>query len=103
MLEGASVAIAVAAAGLRTDKDGSIGSVSVAAGNADTAAIDTAKALAEGLGASLNGREDGSADLFVVGSPGPAGRIGLSGLTRTQLNSARGSVLVVPHGTPVTL
>ncbi len=103
MLEGAPVAIAVAAAGLRTDKDKSIGSVSVAAGNADTAAIDTAKALSEKLGASLNGQGDGAADLFVVGSPGPAGRIGLSGLTRTQLNSARGSVLVVPHGTPVTL
>ncbi len=102
MLEGASVAIAVAAAGLRTEKEGGIGSVSVAAGNADTAAIDTAKALAEGLGASLNGGE-GPADLYVVGSPGPTGRIGLSGLTRTQLNSARGSVLVVPHGTPVTL
>ncbi len=103
MLDGASVAIAIAAAGLRTDKDGSIGSVSVAAGNTDTAAIETAKALAEGIGASLNGQEDGSSDLFVVGSPGPAGRIGLSGLTRTQLNSARGSVLVVPHGTPITL
>jgi nucleotide-binding universal stress UspA family protein len=103
MLEGAPVAIAVAAAGLRTDKDKSIGSVFVAAGNADTAAIDTAKALSEKLGASLNGQGDGAADLFVVGSPGPAGRIGLSGLTRTQLNSARGSVLVVPHGTPVTL
>jgi nucleotide-binding universal stress UspA family protein len=102
MLEGAPVAIAVAAAGLRTDKEGGIGSVSVAAGNADTAAIDTAKALAETLGASLNGGE-GAADLYVVGSPGPTGRIGLSGLTRTQLNSARGSVLVVPHGTPVTL
>ena len=102
MLEGAPVAIAVAAAGLRTDKEGAISSVSVAAGNADSAAIDTAKTLANSLGASLNGG-DGAADLFVVGSPGPAGRIGLSGLTRTQLNSARGSVLVVPHGTPVTL
>lgn len=103
MLEGAPVAIAVAAAGLRTEKDKSIGSVSVAAGNADTAAIDTAKALSERLGASLNGQADGAADLFVVGSPGPVGRIGLSGLTRTLLNSARGSVLVVPHGTPVAL
>ncbi len=102
MLEGAGVAIAVAAAGLRTEKEGAIGSVSIAAGNADTAAIETAKALSETLGASLNGGE-GTADLYVVGSPGPTGRIGLSGLTRTQLNSARGSVLVVPHGTPVTL
>lgn len=103
MLEGASVAIAIAAAGLRTDKDGAIGSISVAAGNADNAAINTAKGLADGLGAALDGNGDGSADLFVVGSPGPEGRIGLSGLTRTQLNSARGSVLVVPHGTPVAL
>ena len=55
MLEGAPVAIAVAAAGLRTDKEGAISSVSVAAGNADTAAIDTAKTLANSLGASLNG------------------------------------------------
>ena len=103
MLEGASVAIAVAAAGLRTDKEGAIGSVSVAADNPDTAAIDTATALAESIGASLNGQGEGAAELFVVGSPGPTGRIGLSGLTRTQLNSARGSVLFVPHGTPVTL
>ena len=103
MLEGASVAIAVAAAGLRTEKDKSIASVSVAAGNADPAAIETATTLADGLGASLNGQGEGAADLFVVGSPGPTGRIGLSGLTRTLLNSARGSVLVVPHGTPVAL
>jgi nucleotide-binding universal stress UspA family protein len=103
MLEGATVAIAVAAAGLRTEKDKSIASVSVAAGNADPAAIETATTLADGLGASLNGQGEGAADLFVVGSPGPTGRIGLSGLTRTLLNSARGSVLVVPHGTPVAL
>ena len=103
LLEGAPVAIAVAAAGLRTDKEGAIGSVSVAAGNADTAAIDTAKALAETARCVAQRAATAPPTCSSSDRPDPAGRIGLSGLTRTQLNSARGSVLVVPHGTPVTL
>ena len=90
---GGSVAIAVAAAGLRS-VDG------------DTAAQQTAEELAEKLGASIVelGRPD--VDLIVVGSQPNASsrRISLSGATRTVLNTAAGgSVLVVPSGDPVQL
>jgi nucleotide-binding universal stress UspA family protein len=103
LLDGAAVAIAVAAAGLRSEKDASIDSISVTAADADTAAAQTAQALAEKIGASFQNGDDGSADLIIVGSPGPKGRVGLSGATRSRLNAARASVLVVPHGTPLAL
>jgi nucleotide-binding universal stress UspA family protein len=97
------VAIAVAAAGLRTESDSAIEAIAVADGQ-DDAAAETARALADRLGARLVGPESESADLIVVGSqPGaPAGRIALSGATRSMLNSARGSVLVVPRGKPLS-
>jgi nucleotide-binding universal stress UspA family protein len=97
LLEGAPVAIAVAAAGLRTLSDSGIETITAAGANSDGAAVETARALADSLGATVGRGDNGSVDLIVVDSPGPEGRIGLSGLTRTQLNAARGSVLVVPH------
>jgi nucleotide-binding universal stress UspA family protein len=77
LLEGGSVAIAVAPAGLRAEREATIRSVSVSPDESDPAARDTATALAERLGAEL--AEDGAsaADLIVIGSqPGaPSGRI----------------------------
>jgi nucleotide-binding universal stress UspA family protein len=103
LLDGAAVAIAVAAAGLRTEKDPAIGSITVTGAEADDATTHTAQALAEKIGASVRNGDEPSADLIIVGSPGPEGRVGLSGATRSQLNAARGSVLVVPHHKPVEL
>ena len=105
LLEGASVAIAVAAAGLRTREDAGIATIAVSAPDGDGAAQQTADALAGKLGAKvvpLGGQE---IDLIVVGSQPNASsrRITLSGSTRTMLNAARGSVLVLPSGVPVTL
>ncbi len=105
LLEGGAVAIAVAAAGLRTEGDAQIRSIAVARDTADEAAIRTADALVATLGAELVSPDAERVDLLVVGSrPGAGqGRIALSGATRAVLNSARGSVLVVPHGRPVEL
>jgi nucleotide-binding universal stress UspA family protein len=100
---GARVAIAVAAAGLRTETDAAIESIAVSGPDAETAATDTAQALGEKIGASLRNGSEGPVDLIVVGSSAPAGHVGLSGVARSQLNAARGSVLVVPRGTPVQL
>ena len=62
------------------------------------------RALAGSLGAKLTRSDDGPVDLIVVGSQGgPEGRITLSGAARSVLNSAHGSVLVVPHGRPLEL
>jgi nucleotide-binding universal stress UspA family protein len=107
LLEGGSVAIAVAAAGLRTRADAGIASIAVAAANGDRAAHESAQALATTLGADLLDlappTPPPAVDLIVVGSQPNASsrRITLSGATRTVLNSARGSVLVLPSDTAV--
>ena len=102
LLEGGTVAIAVAQAGLRTHPESSIGSISVTP-DTDDAAVATASALAAATGATLAALGDDTADLIVVGSQStsPPGRIALSGATRLQLDSAHGSALVLPHGKPV--
>jgi len=101
LLEGGQVAVAVAAAGLRTSDRYALSSVSVA-GETDGAAAETAHAIAAATGAELvDGSRD--ADLIVVDSRPDAapGRVALDGATRSRLNSARGSVLVVPRGAPL--
>ncbi|MGI8713525.1 MAG: hypothetical protein ACR2NR_10145 [Solirubrobacteraceae bacterium] len=103
LLENGAVAIAVAAAGLRVHAGAKITTVSVA-GEAGGAAAQSAQAIAAAAGAELiEGRRD--ADLILVDSrPGaPAGRVALDGATRAHLDSARGSVIVVPRGTPLSL
>ena len=103
LLEGGAVAVAVAAAGLRTAGHGAIRTISVSQTADDTAPQRTAAALAEALGASLTQDEDMTADLIVVGSApsATAGRIALSGANRSKLDSARGSVLVLSRETPI--
>lgn len=98
LLDSGSVAIAVAAAGLRTDEGAAIKTVSVA-GEPGGAAATTAQSVVSALGGRLlEGRSD--ADLILVDSrpSAPEGRMGLDGSTRAQLESARGSVMVLPRG-----
>ena len=104
LLDGGSVAVAIAAAGLRTRLDGEIRSISVPiAGPRNDAARMTANALAETLNATIAHSPAEAVDLIVVGSqPGaPAGRIVVGGDVRAELNNARSSVLVLPAETPV--
>jgi nucleotide-binding universal stress UspA family protein len=102
LLEGSPVAIGVAAAGLRTRGNETIQTISVA-GNSNGAAHATAEALAQALGAEIL-EDGGNADLILVDSQsnGPEGRIALGGSTRAQLDSARGSVIVLPRATALT-
>jgi Universal stress protein family len=98
LLDSGSVAIAVAAAGLRTDPSAAITTVSVASEPGGAAAT-TAQSVVSGLGAQLlEGRSD--ADLILVDSraSAPQGAMGLDGATRARLESARGSVIVLPRG-----
>ena len=102
LLETGTVAIAVAAAGLRANPDTTIGSVAVLAGEDDSAAKETAAALASRLGVDVVIADGSHADLIVVGSqPEAPGRLALSGHARSLLDSSLGSVLVVPSGKPV--
>jgi hypothetical protein len=98
LLDSGSVAIGVAAAGLRTNPDAAIRTVSVA-GEPGGAAATTAQSVIPSLGAELlKGR--GDADLILVDSraTAPEGQMGLDGSTRARLDSARGSVIVLPRG-----
>jgi nucleotide-binding universal stress UspA family protein len=99
LLDGGSVAVGVAAAGLRTVSDKRLGTVSIASPDDAGAAAQTAHALIAATGAELiaGGRD---ADVIVVDSQVNAsvGRVALDGITRGRLDSARGSVLVVPRG-----
>jgi nucleotide-binding universal stress UspA family protein len=103
LLEGGSVAIAVATAGLRSLSDATIRKIAVSAVDGDSAAEKTAELLAAKVGASIVELGEAETDLIVVGSqPGASSRrITLSGASRTMLNTLRGSVLVVPAGDPV--
>jgi Universal stress protein family len=104
LLDGGSVAIAIAAAGLRTQLDGAIRSIAVPlAGPTNDVARETAGALATKLGATLAESRTEPVDLIVVGSQpdAPAGHVVVGGDVRTELNRARSSVLVLPAGAPV--
>jgi nucleotide-binding universal stress UspA family protein len=105
LLEGGQVPIAIAAAGLRTQLDKTIEAIAVLVPDPDPAATQTAEALTEKLGARLVPLNTGDLDLIVVSSqPGaPSGRLAIGGSTRSALNSARSSVLILPREVPVEL
>ena len=101
LLEGGHVAIAVAAAGLRTGDGAGVATVSVS-GEESGAAAQSARALMAATGAELvaDGRD---ADLILVDSRATAadGTVALDGATRGRLDSARGSVIVLPRNAPL--
>jgi nucleotide-binding universal stress UspA family protein len=105
LVEGGQVPIAVAAAGLRTQPDKTIEAIAVLGPDPDPAATQTAEALTEKLGGKLVPLNAGDLDLIVVSSqPGAtSGRIAIGGSTRSALNSARSSVLILPRDLPVQL
>jgi hypothetical protein len=106
LLDGGPVAIAIAAAGLRTSSGTAIRSIAVPiAGPHNDIARQTAAALASKLGATVVEPRTRPVDLIVVGSqPGaPEGHIVVGGDVRTELNAARSSVLVLPAGQPALL
>ena len=105
LLEGGTIAVAVAAAGLRTGDEQAIQSIAVSPPDGDPAALQTARALADKLGAAIVEHDPPEADLIIAASqPGAAkGRIALGGATRAQLNAARGAVIVLPRGTPALI
>jgi hypothetical protein len=104
VLEGGSVAVAIAAAGLRGELDRAIRSIAVPlAGPTNEAARQTARALADAVGATLVQASAEPVDLIVVGSQpqAPSGHILVGGDVREELSRARSSVLVLPAGTSV--
>jgi nucleotide-binding universal stress UspA family protein len=104
LLEIGGTGVAIAAAGLRAAPQARIASIAVLPGE-DGAALQTAEALSSKLGVPIVSDDGATADLILVGSQAgaPAGRIALSGAARSKLDSSRGSVLVVPAGSPLQI
>ena len=104
LLDGGSVAVAIAAAGLRTQLNGEIRSIAVPlAGPTNDVARETAGALAAKLGATVREARAEPVDLIVVGSQprAPAGHVVVGGDVRNELSNARSSVLVLTAGVPL--
>jgi nucleotide-binding universal stress UspA family protein len=105
LLEGGTIAVAVAPAGLRTHADASIGSIALASSDGEPAAQETAAALAAKLRAQVVEPDAPGIDLIVAASQNgaPEGRIALGGATRAHLDAARSAVIVLPRGKPALL
>ena len=105
MLDGGSVAVAIAPAGLRTKQDGAIKAIAVPiAGPHNDVARQTASTLAEKLGGEVVPPSN-AVDLIVVGSKpdAPAGHVVVGGDVRTELDNARSAVLVLPADSPIAV
>jgi nucleotide-binding universal stress UspA family protein len=111
MLEGGSVAIAVAPVGLRDRIDARITSVAVSPVSADDSALETGRSIATATGATIVTAHTRDLGLLVVGSRPEAavGRVLISASANRVIEEATSPVLVVPRntmlhfGTPVTI
>jgi nucleotide-binding universal stress UspA family protein len=102
MLEGGPAAIAIAPASFSTRHVPEIRAIGILADPGDDAAIETARELAERLGARVT-RDERHVDLLVVGSrsEAPDGRVMITAQAQDVIENATFPVLVVARGVPV--
>jgi nucleotide-binding universal stress UspA family protein len=102
LLQGSPAAVAIAPASYRGDHISRFGRVGVLAEAGDDAAIDTARELADSLGARVT-RDEPYVDLLVVGSrlEAPEGQVMISSAAWNAIENATSPVLVVPRGVKV--
>jgi nucleotide-binding universal stress UspA family protein len=102
LLEGSPAAIAIAPANYRSEHATTFGRVGVLAAPGDDAAIETARGLAENLGARVT-RDEPHVDLLVVGSrpEAPERRVMITSQAQNEIENATSPVLVVPRGVTV--
>ena len=102
LLERGSVAVAIAPAAYTAMPELNVETIGVLSGSADEAAIETAFALAERLGATVVDRDQGVGLLIVGSRPGaPEGQVTLSSRSQNAINEARCPVIVVGRGVPL--
>ena len=101
-VEGSPAAIAIAPAAYSTAHVPDIRTIGVLAQPGDDAAVETARELAEALGASLT-RDERRVDLLIVGSrsEAPEGRVMITSQAQHEIENATFPVLVVARGVPV--
>ena len=102
LLEGGSAALAIAPANYRSNRDPQIRTIGVLAASGDDAALVTARALADCVGATLTTNERG-VDLLVVGSRVEAreGRVMVTARAQNAIEEATSPVLVLARGVPL--
>jgi nucleotide-binding universal stress UspA family protein len=102
LLEGGPSAVAIAPANYRSERTPQIRTIGVLAAPGDDAAIETARELAEALGATLT-RDERRVDLLVVGSrsEAPDGRVMITSHAQNEIENATAPVLVVARGVPL--
>jgi nucleotide-binding universal stress UspA family protein len=99
LLEGGPAALAIAPANYRAGGTPRIGTVGVLAGAGDSAALETARELADAFGAKLTSSER-NVDLLVVGSraEAPEGRVLITAQAQNVIENATAPVLVLARG-----
>lgn len=99
LLEGGTAALAIAPANYRAVDAPRIGRIGVLAGAGDSAALETARDLADSFGASLTSDQRG-VDLLVVGSrpEAPQGRVLVTAQAQNAIENAIAPVLVLARG-----
>ncbi|HUO69343.1 MAG TPA: universal stress protein [Solirubrobacteraceae bacterium] len=102
LLEGGPAAVAIAPANYRAELRPSITRVGVLAAPGDDAAIETARDLADSVGATVT-RDERRVDILVVGSrsEAPEGRVMLSAQMQNEIENASAPVLVLARGVPI--
>jgi len=102
LLEGGPAAIAIAPANFRSEHVSRFGRIGLLAAPGDDAALETARDLAESLGARVT-RDEPYVDLLVVGSrpEAPERRVMITAHAQKALENATCPVLVVPRGVTV--
>jgi nucleotide-binding universal stress UspA family protein len=102
LLEGGPAAVAIAPADYRSGRGPRIHRIGVIAIPGDDTTLATARALADGFGATLT-RDERCVDLLVIGSrlEAPAGHVLLSAQAQNEIENATCPVLVVPRGVTI--
>jgi nucleotide-binding universal stress UspA family protein len=103
MLDGGSVAVAIAPASFAERRDYSVGTIAHLGEDGDPCALETAESLAAALGGAVAARATGALDLVVVGSkPGTVtGRVTISAAAEYMIELSRCPVVVIPRGVTV--
>ncbi len=100
LLDGSQFAVAIAPANLRSRGEYAIRKIGVLAEAGDEAPAESARRLANALGATVTEPGHGPVDLLVVGSREgtPEGKVRLSATADYAIETASSAVLAVPRG-----